>query len=246
MLEADSSSQTAWNYLGKISVLRGDKRQALHDFCRLAALAPGVALYNKELAVVWSQLGNENAAGYYYRRSYRSNPHDPDVVVGLADYLTAQQRYPEADTVLDRSLGEDSLDAAVICARIRSAYSQDDYADIFLLAARLERMDNITLVPFLDAAIGYYYTSDYAACVRTCDLLITHQLKTRTVLYLEAMAFRKQKKYKLSLALLNECIALAVDSKAADYYVAKADIYEALGAYRSALRQYDTAYYYVP
>lgn len=104
-------------------------------------------------------------------------------------------------------------------------------------------MDNVTLVPFLDAAIGYYYTSDYAGCVRTCDLLISHQLKTRTVLYLEAMAFRKQKKYKLSLATLNDCIALAIDSKAADYYEAKADIYETLGAYRRALTQYDTAYY---
>jgi tetratricopeptide (TPR) repeat protein len=240
---ADSANAMACDYLGKISLVRGDRRQALHYFCLLVSLQPGVAEYDKQLADLWGHLGNENAAGYYYRLSYQANPRDPGVVAGLADYLTGQHLYREADSILDRSLQQDSLAAAVIKARIRSAYAQEDYKVIFPLAGRLKRMENVSLRPFLYAAIGYYYLGNYPACVRTCDFLITQHLKSRAVLYLEAMAFKKQKKYKLSLAMLDECVAEAIDRDADGYYSAKGDIYETMGEFHAALRQYDTAAY---
>ncbi|HEX5554592.1 MAG TPA: hypothetical protein VFX43_15215 [Chitinophagaceae bacterium] len=243
MFALDSANITACNYLGKINLLNGDKKRALHFFCHLVALKPGVSGYYKQLAVLWDQLGNNGAAAYYYRLSYDLNPHDPDVVSSLAGHWIMQQLYRRADSVLDISLEQDSMQAKVIETRVWSAYEQDSYRDIFPLVARLKRMGYIEQNPFLYAAIGYYYTSQYGKCVETCDFMISHKLKSRPVLYLEAMAFKQQKKYSLSLAMLNECIGLAINRDADNYYSAKGDIYESLRQYHNAIRQYDTAYY---
>lgn len=104
-------------------------------------------------------------------------------------------------------------------------------------------MNTVDLNSYLYGAIGYFYLKQYRQCVETCDFLIVHHYQTRPVLFLEAMAFKEQKRYPESLATLDECIGMALDKQANEYFDAKAFIYTILKQYNKAFHQYDTAYY---
>lgn len=239
----DSTDITACNYLGKINLQKGNNPLALFYFCRLIDLKPGVAAYYKEAAVTWSLMSNFAAAGYYYRLSYFINPDDPQVVTSLADSWLGQKMYNRADSILDDALEKDSLDAGLIEEKIKSAYVQKEYPVIFPLIERLKRMNTIDLNSYLYGAVGYFYLKQYQPCVDLCDFLIVHHYQTLSVLFTEAMAFKEQKRYSESLATLDECIGMALNKQANDYFVAKAAIYRTLKQYNKAFRQYDTAYY---
>lgn len=239
----DSANATACNYLGNINLEKGNKPRALYFFCRLVDLKPGVAAYYKQLAVLWQQLNNSQAATYYYRKSYFINPNDAGVVVGLADGWVAQKMYIRADSILDVALQKDSLQRGILEERIQSAYVQEKYEVIFPLVEKLKQMEAISMKPFFYAAAGYFLTKQYKACSAMCDFMLEKKLKTRSVLYLQAMAFEKQKQYKLSLQRLEECLADALSKDAIDYFSTKGEIYEKMKAFHTAMRQYDTAYY---
>lgn len=239
----DSTNSTACNYLGNINLKESNYPLALHYFCRLVDMKPRVAAYYKETAYTWAQVSNNPAAAYYYRLAYFANPDDPQVVASLADYWLGQKMFIRSDSILDIALQRDSLDAGLIEEKIKSAYLQEKYPAIFPLMERMKRMNVIDLNSYLYGGIGYYYLKQYDSCVATCDFLIVHQYQTLPVLFLEAMAFKEQKKYSESLATLDECIGKALNKEAIDYFSAKADIYGILKQYRQAFGQYDTAYY---
>ncbi|HEU0226463.1 MAG TPA: hypothetical protein VFQ86_01895 [Arachidicoccus soli] len=239
----DSSNIVACNYLGKINLKKQNNPLALHYFCRLIDLKPGVAAYYKEAAFTWNQMSNFPAAGYYYQLSYFINPNDPQVTASLADYWLGQKIYNRADSILDAALQKDSLDAGLIEEKIKSAYQQNKYPVIFPLIERLKRMNTIDLNSYLYGAIGYFYLKQYQPCVDLCDYLIVHHYQTRPVLFTEAIAFKEQKRYSESLATLDECIGMALDKQATEYFDAKASIYTILKQYDKAFHQYDTAYY---
>lgn len=241
--ERDSSNVTACNYLGNINLKKNNFTLALHYFCRLIELKPGIAAYYKETAYTWSRMFNSSAASYYYRLAYFADPNDPGVVAFLADYWLQEKMYVRSDSILDAALLKDSLDAGLIEEKMKSAYLQEKYMLIFPLMARLKRMQVVDLNSFLLGAYGYYYLKQYQDCVETCDFLIMHDEQTLPVLFIEAMAFKQQQKYSLSLATLDECIGKALNSKANDYFSEKADIYQMLRQYNRAKSQYDTAYY---
>lgn len=240
---ADSSDLAACQYLGDISLASGDKTRALDYFCRLSELKPDVAAYNKQLAVLWTKLGNGDASWYYYRLAYRAAPGDPETVAGLAGCLIEQDLYKKADSILDAYLSRDSLQTAILETRVTSAFFQKDYRRIFPLTGKLLQMQSVSLEPFLCAAYAHYFLHQYQEAENTCALLILHNLKTRTVLYLMALCYREQHKYQLSLLTLDECISDALSKDAVTYLSEKGSIDEALSRPREALREYDTAYY---
>lgn len=240
---ADSSNATACNYLGNINLQKGNRPRALYFFCRLVDLKPGVASYYKQVAELLELVGNRPAATYYYQLAYSINQNDAEVTVGLANGWLAQKMYRQADSILDVALQRDSLQQNILEARINSAYIQEKYKTIFPLADKLKTMNAITLHPFFCTAAAYYLTKQYQQCIEICDLLIMNELKSRSLLYLEALAYEKQKKYELSLAVLDECIGDALSKDAVDYFITKGEIYEKLNENKAAIKQYDTAYY---
>ena len=151
---------------------------------------------------------------HYYRLAYFANPDNPQVVASLADYWLEQKMFVRSDSILDVALQRDSSNAGLIEEKIKSAYLQKKYPVIFPLMERMKRMNVIDLNSYLYGGIGYYYLKQYDSCVVTCDFLIVHQYQTRPVLFLEAMAFKEQRKYSKSLATLDECIGKALNKEA--------------------------------
>lgn len=244
LYQADSTNLTACQYLGTIHMEQGDKASALPLFCRLTELKPGVVAYEKQLASLWEAMGNLAAGCYYYQLAYADGGQDdPEIVSGLASGLITQKLFTRADSMLDASLAGDSAQGSILKARIWSAYLEKDYPKIFPMTDKLAEMGDFSLMPFLYAAIAHYQARQYQACIDICEVLIAHNLITRYVLYLQALAYKGQKRYTLSLLTLDACIGLAIDREAEDYFSTKGEIYELLNSDHEALREYDTAYY---
>lgn len=241
---SDSTDAAALRYLGAIAVAEGNKADALKYYCTLAGLKPGVVSTYKQLAELWMRMGNQDAACYYYRLAYQAGgQHDPEIVSGLASGLVTQELFRRGDSILDAALAEDSAQGEVLKTRIWSAYKQKHYTKIFPLVDKLQQMQDISLAPFLYAAIGYYQLHRYKECENTCAVMILNHVNSRSVLYLLALAYKEEKKYHLSLLTLDECIGDALSADADGYFSAKGSIYETLKQNRQAIREYDTAYY---
>lgn len=243
LLRADPSRPRALYYLGKINMAKSNLPAAQKYFCRLVERKPGVAAYYKQLAQLFQQLGNDAAAGWYFGKSHHLNPDDPAVTAKLASYRIRQKLYQKADTILDSALRQDSLQATLLDIRIHSAYDQKDYETIFPLAGKLKAMHAISLSPFLRAAIASFRLGRYDSCIAFCRLLAQHKLESRTSLYLGALSYKAEKKYKKALDNLNKCIAMSLDAAADNYFSAKGEILESIHQPSRALKQYDTAYY---
>lgn len=243
LLQKDAHNSRAVYYLGKINAIKGNNPVALNYFCKLVTLKPDVAAYYKQLAALWDKLNNAAAATWYYELSYHLNPNDPAVITSLANHWIGQELYLKADSILDKALQQDSMQANILVARIHSAYGQKDYTTIFPLADQLEKMHFVTLQPFLLTAIAYFDLKKYDSSIAICEFLLGNKLKTKTVVYLEALSYKALHDYKKSLARLDECLAMALDDDADNYFSVKGDIYETLHQPSKALKQYDTAYY---
>ncbi len=243
LLTADSANAIAHYYLGKMQAAKGNIPFALKHFCRLVELKPGVANYYKQLAALWARAGNSAAAGWYYKMAYRVNPGDPEVIANLASNWIKQEMYQDADRIVDLALRNDSLQAHLLVVRIRSAYAQEKYRDIFPLYRQLRKMNFVGLKPFLFTAIGYFELKQYDSCIATCQLLVQNKLETRTTIYLEALSYKALKEYDKALDKLNTCIGMALDDGADNYFTVKAAVLELMHQPSRALKQYDTAYY---
>lgn len=129
LLKVDSVNATAYYYLGKVQAAKGNVPLALTYFCRLVKIKPGVAHYYKQLASLWTQVGNNAAAGWYYKRAYEANAEDPEVIVHLASNWIRQEMYEKADHIPDLALRQDLMQSQLqlLIVHIRSAYTQEEY-----------------------------------------------------------------------------------------------------------------------
>ncbi len=243
LLKSDSANSGALYYLGTINASKGNYPSAIKYFCRLVETKPGQANYYKKLAELFQKTGNEAASGWYYKLSYQINPNDPEVTAGLAINWINQELYQKADSILDRALQKDSLQARLLILRIRSAYEQEDYSLVFPLANKLKAMHFFSQKPFLMTAISYFNIKNYDSCIATCNYLILNKSGTQTVLYLKALSYKALKQYKNALSSLNACIHMALDEAADNYFSTKGEVFILMHQPSRALKQYDTAYY---
>ena len=243
LLKIDTVNSKAVYYLGKINAVKGNIPKALQYYCRLIEQKPGVASYYKQLAALWEQLDNQAAAGWYYKLAYKANPNDAIVTASLASHWIDQELYAQADRILDRALGQDSLQALLLQTRIRSAYEQEHYKEIFPLTRRLRKMHFLSLKPYFREALAWFKLEKYDSCVTVCQFLDKNKLKTRATMYLEALSYKALQQYDKALSRLNTCISMAIDEAANDYYTEKGAVLELMHQPSKALKQYDTAYY---
>ncbi len=242
ILEIDSNHATAVYYLGKINILKGNNKEALRKFTKLVNLKHGVPAYYKQLAILWNVSGNSDSATYYYNLTYQLNPNDADVVVALAYFWLDKQQFEKADSLLDLALAQDSFQAPIIIAKIRSNYSQKKFGAIPELSKLLRKMNSIELNPFTFTAIAYYHLKEYDSCIAISELLKAHQLLSRNMFYLEALAHKELKNYKQAISLLDTCIDMALEPDANDYLSQKGSVLELMSQPKQALLQYDYAY----
>jgi tetratricopeptide (TPR) repeat protein len=243
ILKQNSDNLTANNYLARISQRKGNDSLALTYYHKLIVLQPEKANYYNHAAILFGILQQPDSAFQYYQLAKKLNPDDAKATAALADYWIDKHQYVRADHLLIPFLQKDSTHIRIITSRIKSAFFEHQYQDIFILGKWLTDHNYVIPEPLMYVAYAYFETRQYNKCVVTTDYLAEHKILSEQMLYLAAQCYNKLKDYKKSNALLSSCLALAISDEADNYYTLMGYNYEQMHQYRAAIARFDTTHY---
>lgn len=242
MFSNDSVNLTANHYLATIYYNR-DPDLALGFFARLIRLQPNTAHYYRGMGELLSRAKQKDTALLFLQQAYALAPGDARNLVSWAEVLIDTKEYTKADSLLEIGLARDSLNAAFLKARIRSAYEAKDYNSVLLPGERLMRINEVNLAALSKVILAYYNLQKYEDCIRVCAYMASMDIQVEAIYYYEAKARAKLKDYEKSNALLELCLDKAISKNAEMYYFGLGENYEAIKQYKKAVAAYDTAFY---
>jgi tetratricopeptide (TPR) repeat protein len=238
----DSTHFLANHYLALIQ-MNTDPEQAQVYTRHLIQQFPRKAVYYRNMGDLWRKRKQSDSALAYYRLAYGLGPGDLKSAFGLADILVDQNRFAEADKIIEAGLTRDSLHISFLKLRIRSAYESKDYPAAILPGERLIRISEGSLSPLTQLALSYYNLKQYTDCIRVCQYMKDAGMNTESINYYEARSWAQLKEFSKSNELLKICLGLAISRTAELYYYDLGENAESMKQFKSAIRQYDTAYY---
>jgi tetratricopeptide (TPR) repeat protein len=242
MFKNDSVSMTANHYLATIYYNR-DPDLSLDFFARLNRLQPNNANYCRGIGELLSRKNQKDTALLWLNQAYAMAPADSRNLLALADVLVDVKDYARADSLLEIGLARDSLNAAFLKLRIRSAYDAKDYKSVLLPGERIMRIEELSLNTLTKVVLAYYNLKQYEDCIRVCEYMYRMQLEAEAIYYYEAKAWAKLKDYTKSNELLEVCLGKAISKNAEMYYFDLGQNHEATRQWKHAVAAYDTAFY---
>jgi tetratricopeptide (TPR) repeat protein len=242
MFTIDSTNLGAIQYLAILNS-RQDPDKARAFTLRLINLQPAKAVYYRNMGDLLRRTNQRDSALPFYNRAYELAPNDLKNASALAETLVERRLYTNADSILNAALIRDSLNIPCLKLRVRSAYEQKAYADVLIPGERLVRLAEPALNAVTQLALAYYGLKLYDDCVRVCEYMTTAGMSVESTYYYEAKACAKLKDYARSNELLRTCLTSAISPAAEWYYDNLGENFEELKQYRTAIAQYDTAYY---
>jgi len=242
-LAIDSTNFTANRYMGLIKTNTKNYDEALFYYHRLIQKAPSYALLYKAIGDVYVREKLPDSALVNYATAYFLQPQNPKIVYSYADQLLDKELYPKADSILNEYLKNDTLNFSFIKLAIRSAYEQKAYDTAAAYTEKWKQSDILDIGTTKQLALANYYIKRYEDCLDICNTLLDQDLEIESLYYYAAKALYQLKNYQKSNELLQKSIHLAISNTADSYYAARAENFESLKQYKSAIAAYDTAYY---
>lgn len=242
LVNIDSLNLTANAYLASLYQNRNADK-AIFFLRRLTRMQPNTAHYHRTLGELLSRTIEKAEAFQLLQKAFQLAPHDYKNRVSLAELLIDLKKHPQADSLLDEGLLADSLNAAMLKTRVRSAYDTKDYPAVVLAGEKLVRIMELSTGALTKVALAYYNMQQYQNCVRVCEHMLTLGMEIEAVYYYEAKSFARLKEYAKSNQLLQICLDKALSKNAEMYYFGLAENFEAIKQYKKAIAAYDTAYY---
>jgi tetratricopeptide (TPR) repeat protein len=238
----DSNNISAIQYLS-IIYSKQKTQEALALTYRLINLQPTKSSYYRQMGDLFRRLKEDDSALICYRHAYYLSQGDFKSVISLADLLIEKKSFLNADSILDIGLAKDSMNTRLLELRIKSAFEHKDYQCALIPGERLMKIDGgIYISGLTQLALSYYFLKRYTDCIRVCTFLENQNIYSESLFYYEAMAWAKLKDYDKSNELLKKCVQMAISAAAESYYYSMGENYEALGQFKKAIVQYDTAY----
>ncbi|RAJ03846.1 Tfp pilus assembly protein PilF [Chitinophaga skermanii] len=245
ILTIDPKNITALQYLASIQSAKELYPKAIEYYLQLIDLVPNNATYYRNLSFACTNAQKSDSAFKYLQISYGLNPNDVKVVARLAEIYLEQKNYSSADSILDKYLLRDSSQLSIINPSIRSAYNQNNYDKVIALGELLVRSHIVSANSMTYVTVAYYIKKDYNSAIRTYEFLNAFNAASPTVMYYAALSYSAKKEFDNSNELLAKCIELTKNSALSDYYAAMGDNFNAMKKFKTAIQQFDTAYYLV-
>ena len=242
MLDVDSNNISANQYFANI-YSNTDPETARIYAHRLISSNPQKAVYYRKMGDLFRRKNQKDSAFVYYEHAFRLSPYDNKNGAALADLLIDQKNYLRADSIIDEGLVKDSLSVPFLKLRVRSSYEANQYQQVLMPGERLMRLGEGSLTTLTQVALSYYNLKLYKDCIRVCDFMAAKGIAGETIYYYAAKSQAKLREFDKSNELLQTCLGMAISKTAEYYYYALGDNYEAMKQFKTAITQYDTAFY---
>lgn len=242
-LKQDSLNFSANRYMALIQIEYKNYNEALFYYNRLLQAQPRNAMLHKLKGDIYVTKNNRDSALINYAAGYAIQPQNVKIVYSYADGLLDKELYPKADSVVKAFLTTDSLSFLIIKLAIRSAYEQKKYDWAASFTNRWMQSDLMDIATTKQLALANYNIKRYKDCFAVCDTILKQGIEIETLYYYAAKAQYKMGQYKRSNDLLQRCLDMALSKTAETYYAGRADNFESLHQFKSAIAAYDSAYY---
>lgn len=243
VLQLDSNHLTAHQCLAVINLQQERPLTAVAHYRKVVLLRP-------QSAIAWKQLGfaalsafQQDSGFAWLCKAYTLNPSDARVVSRLAEEWIERKRFGAADTLINTFLAKDSSSAIVLMTGARTAYLLKDYQRTLILGEKLKQLNISSSNTFIYVSAAAYYLKEYEDCIAVNEYLTARNASSENIIYYAAMAYTQLKQYEESNKLLQTCINMAKSPGLDNYYTGMSVNYEALGQYKPAIANLDTAYY---
>jgi len=242
-LGLDSNYLMAHQYLASISTQQDQPVTALEHYKKVVALRPNSAAAWKQLSFAAFSARESDSGFIWLQQAYALNPADVRVVARLAEEWLERKRFGAADTLVNKFLSVDSSSALVLMTAARTSYLLKDYQRTLTLGNKLQTLNISSANTFIYITAAAYNLKKYQDCIGVHEYLAARNASSENIMYYAAMAYTQLKKYKESNELLQTCIDMAKSVSLDNYYTGMALNYEALGQYKPAIANLDTAYF---
>jgi tetratricopeptide (TPR) repeat protein len=241
----DSTNFTANKYLAQIEKDRDNFISALEYHERMIRTQPRNASLFKSTGDLCLLLKRKDSALVYYAQSYLLQPYNFKYASAYVNQLLNQKSYGIADSILTIFLSIDSVHVPAMMLAIRSAYEQDNYKSAVAFSNRWLNIngDDNNLSTTLRLAVANYELKNFLVSYKLCDTLMKQDLLDENLFYHAARALNKLGRYKESNHFYTECLDQAISKNAEKYFFGKAENFESMRQYKSAIASSDTAYY---
>jgi len=243
VLHLDSSNIQALQYIALIYSNNEEFERAVDYYQKLVEINPANYYYYKQMGSIYSKLQQPDSAFANYQTAYQLNNKDARVVSALADILIDKKDYKYADSILNQYLFTDSSQLSIINVAIRSAYNQKDMKRVVSFGDVLVNLHIVSPSAFQYVAVANYYLKEYKDCIKTFEYLEYFKTAPALVKYYAALSYTELHDYDKSNELLLACIEETKSDALGNYYSALGNNFNQMKQYRTAIKQFDTAYY---
>ena len=243
VLQLDSNHLTAHQCLAAISLQQDRPLAAMEHYKKVVALRPQSALAWKQLSFTALAALQQDSGFVWLNKAYTLNPPDPRVVSRLAEEWIERKRFGAADTLINTFLATDSSSAIVLMTGARTSYLLKDYQRTLTIGEKLKQLNISSSNTFIYVSAAAYNLKKYEDCIAVHEYLNARNASVENIIYYAAMAYTQLKMYQDSNELLQTCINMAKSASLENYYTGMSVNYEALGQYKPAIANLDTAYY---
>jgi tetratricopeptide (TPR) repeat protein len=242
-LSLDSNNVTAHQYLATILIQQEQPLGAISHFKRITAIQPLNPAAWKQLSFAAFSGHLNDSAFNWLCKAYELKPSDARVVSRLAEEWLDRKQYNRADSLISLYLSTDSGSAIILMTGTRTSFLKKDYPRTLIFGQKLMAQNIVAANPFLYVVSACYNMKKYRECVSVYEYLSARNATSETIIYYAAMAKTQLGAYEESNELLKICIAMAMSKSLDNYYSGMAINLEALGKYKPAIANLDTAYY---
>ncbi|PSL32047.1 tetratricopeptide repeat protein [Chitinophaga ginsengisoli] len=243
VLRLDSSHLTAHQCLAAISLQQDRPLTAMEHYKKVVALRPQSAVAWKQLSFTALAALQQDSGFVWLNKAYTLNPYDPRVVSRLAEEWIERKRFGAADTLINTFLATDSSSAIVLMTGARISYLMKDYQRTLTIGQKLKQLNILSSNTFIYVSAAAFNLKKYDDCIAVHEYLNARNASVENIIYYAAMACTQLKRYQDSNELLQTCITMARSASLENYYTGMSVNYEALGQYKPAIANLDTAYY---
>ncbi len=242
VLQLDSSNRAALNQLGQLYSKSNQYNQAEECYNKLIDIDSLNSFYYKQYASLAASANNDSLAVILYTKTVSLNPRDMESFASLGNILLESEKYIELDSVINRALEADSLQAAILQLKAKSAFNQHQYKKVISTVKKiLERNDTQPIHARL-LGISYFQLDDYEKTVQCMNYLLLTGLKSDWVYYYLGASYRELNDLPKSIDAMNKAIEAGISENIGIYYSQLAKSYEENKDFKNAIHYYQAAY----
>ncbi|GHN01445.1 hypothetical protein WSM22_29340 [Cytophagales bacterium WSM2-2] len=242
-LKLDSLNRVALNQLGQMYSRNNRFTQAIDCYRKLIRIDSTNSFYYKQYGALMAQTGvADSIAAGLYAKALSLNPRDMEASAALGNLFLQAEDYEHLDTLVDKALAQDSLQAGILLLKAKSESAQHKYKNVIATVERILRWHDTQPIHVRLMGISYFQLNNYPKTLQCMNYLLENGVKSEWIYYYLGVSYREMKDIPKSIEAMNKAVEEGISENIGTYYSQLARSYEENKDFKNAIYYYQAAY----